>query len=82
MVALEVHRQSTPDLCLPLLEVPYFHGALSFSLYLENSVFRIPRGGGGISVDVIWEEKYEKARKKGGKIKKKKEERGKKMRKG
>ncbi len=34
--------------------------------------------GGEISADVIWGKKYEKARRKGGKIYKKKEERGKK----
>jgi hypothetical protein len=37
--------------------------------------------GGRISADVIWGKKYEKAKRKWGKIFKKKEERGEKMRK-
>ncbi len=48
-----------------------------------------PPGEGGISADIIWGKKYEKAKRKMGKIEKKKEEmgkqkeeRGKKMRKG
>jgi hypothetical protein len=46
---------------------------------LENTP---PLGGGKISADVIWGKKYEKAKRKRGKIGKKKEERGKKRRKG
>ncbi len=48
-----------------------------------------PLGGGGISADVIWGKKYEKAKRKRGETQEKKEEmgrkkedRGKKMRKG
>jgi hypothetical protein len=59
---------------------------------MQGSIYWIippPRGGEKISVDVIWGKKYEKAKRKWGKIWKKneergnkKEERGKKMRKG
>jgi hypothetical protein len=39
-------------------------------------------GGGGVSADITYGKKYENVKRKRGKIEKKKEERGKKMRKG
>jgi hypothetical protein len=65
-----------------------FFPHISAGVYImENSP--PPGGGGEISADVIWGKKYEKAKRKRGKMlkkkeerEKKKEERGKKMRKG
>jgi hypothetical protein len=57
-------------------------GGWEAGVYIMENTPLPPPGRGKISAAVIWGKKYEKGKRKSGKMQKKKEERGKKMRKG